>query len=257
MPKAGLKSVLFRSELLDALNNPKATSINGEPIVDLRARYASEGLVGVFNHLKDENAKLMSDLVRVNEKGAVEADFSPFIKKPSESWLNNIEKQFKDNLPTFEKWVKSLDKAPIKATAVESYIGKLNLNLSDTAQMTRSIKAMEGILGGDKAGPIAKAFQQIGTKNMAMYMAARPGVMKAFGAAGIVFIAADAAITLKNANDAFSKGDNYTGTKILHNWGWRTSFGLGVASASIKLGLPLALLAVAGVYLLVNGFSSS
>jgi len=247
MPKAGLKSVLFRSELLDALNNPKATSINGEPIADLRARYTSEGLVGVFNHLKDENAKLMSDLVRVNEKGVVEADFNPFIKKPSESWLNNIEKQFKDNLPTFEKWVKSLDKAPIKATAVESYIGKLNLNLSDTAQMTRSIKAMEGILGGDKAGPIAKAFQQIGTKNMAMYMAARPGVMKAFGAAGVVFIAADAAITLKNANDAFSKGDNYTGTKILHDWGWRTSFGLGVASASMKLGLPLALLAVAGV----------
>lgn len=246
MPKAGLKSVLFRSELLDALNNPKTTSINGEPIANLRARYTSEGLTGVFNYLKSENAKLMSNLVRVNEKGAVEANFDPFIKKPSESWLNNIEKQLKDNLPTFEKWVKSLDKAPVKATAIESYIGKLNLGLSDTSQLTRSVKAMETILGGDKATPVAKAFQQIGTKNMAMYMAARPGAMKAFGAVGVVFIAADAAITIKNANDAFSKGDNYTGAKILHDWGWRTSFGLGAASAAMKLGLPLALLTVAG-----------
>ena len=249
MPNADVNSVLYQTELSRLLNNPKVTSINGKPIAELRARLTSNGLLDVFNYLKADSARVIVEggLVKSNGQGGFDVNVDPFIKKPSESWLNNIEKQFKDNLPTFEKWVKSLDKAPIKATAVESYIGKLNLNLSDTAQMTRSIKAMEGILGGDKAGPIAKAFQQIGTKNMAMYMAARPGVMKAFGVVGVVFIAADAAITLKNANDAFSKGDNYTGTKILHDWGWRTSFGLGAASASMKLGLPLALLAVAGV----------
>ena len=249
MPNADTNSVLYQTELRNIINNQSVDSINGKPIAELRARLTSNGLLDVFNYLKADSARVIVEdgLVKSNGQGGFDVNVDPFIKKPSESWLNNIEKQFKDNLPTFEKWVKSLDKAPIKTTAVESYIGKLNLNLSDTAQMTRSIKAMEGILGGDKAGPIAKAFQQIGTKNMAMYMAARPGVMKAFGAAGVVFIAADAAITLKNANDAFSKGDNYTGTKILHDWGWRTSFGLGAASASIKLGLPLALLAVAGV----------
>ena len=249
MPNADTNSVLYQTELRNIINNQSVDSINGKPIAELRARLTSNGLLDVFNYLKADSARVIVEggLVKSNGQGGFDVNVDPFIKKPSESWLNNIEKQFKDNLPTFEKWVKSLDKAPIKATAVESYIGKLNLNLSDTAQMTRSIKAMEGILGGDKAGPIAKAFQQIGTKNMAMYMAARPGVMKAFGVVGVVFIAADAAITLKNANDAFSKGDNYTGTKILHDWGWRTSFGLGAASASMKLGLPLALLAVAGV----------
>ena len=244
MPNADTNSVLFQTELLRALNNKSVTSINGEPIAKLRARYSSEGLLGVFNYLKGENAKLMDGLVKPDGKGGYDVNVDPFVKNPSEAWLNSYEKHIHENKSTLESLVKTIDKMSIESKPLEAYISKLKLNYSDTAQLTRSVKIMESVIKGD--GVVASTIKQLGANNMALYMASRSGTMKALGAVGSVLLAIDAVLTIKQAAEAYNKGDGYTGTKILHDWGWRTIFGLGSATAAMQLGLPLALLAIAG-----------
>ena len=247
MPNADTNSVLFQTELLRALNNKSVTSINGEPIAKLRAIYYSEGLLGVFNYLKSENAKLMDGLVKPDGKGGYDVNVDPFVKHPSEAWLNGYEKRIRNNKSTLELLVKTIDKMSIESKPLEAYIGKLKLNYSDATQLTRSVKIMESVVKGN--GVVASSIKQLGANNMALYMASRPGAMKALGVVGSALLAIDAVLTIKQAVEAYNKGDCYTGTKMLHDWGWRTTFGLGSATAAMQLGLPIALLAVAGTSL--------
>ena len=93
MPNADTNSVLYQSELLSIINNPRVRSVNGESITNIKARYSSEGLLGVFNYLKSENAKLMDGLVKPDGKGGYDVNVDPFVKNPSEAWLNDYEKQ--------------------------------------------------------------------------------------------------------------------------------------------------------------------
>ena len=244
MPNADTNSVLFQTELLRALNNKSVTSINGKPIARLRARYSSEGLLGVFNYLKSENAKLMDGLVKPDGKGGYDVNVDPFVKHPSEAWLNGYEKRIRENKSTLESLVKTIDKMSIESRSLEAYIGRLKLNYSNTTQLTRSVKIMESIVKGN--GAVTSTVKQLGANNMALYMASRSGAMKALGAVGSILLAIDAASTIKQAVEAYDRGDSYTGTKILHDWGWRTTFALGSATAAMQLGLPLALLAIAG-----------
>ena len=244
MPNADTNSVLYQSELLSIINNPRVRSVNGESITNIKARYSSEGLLGVFNYLKSENAKLMDGLVKPDGKGGYDVNVDPFVKNPSEAWLNDYEKRIHNNKSTLESLVKTIDKMSIESKPLEAYIGKLKLNYSDAAQLTRSVKIMESVIKGD--GVVASTIKQLGANNMALYMASRSGTMKALGAVGSVLLAIDAVLTIKQAAEAYNKGDGYTGTKILHDWGWRTIFGLGSATAAMQLGLPLALLAIAG-----------